>query len=143
MVGGVTGVVGAAGGLGGFVPPLLLGVLYGRIGSYGLGLALLAVVALAAAVFTARVVRRPVAARGERQRSPGERTTAMGTTAAATGPAGHGHPQALLRLGSCFRRGERCPTDLRLAAPDRRPRRRTPSTATAGATTRSCAPRTA
>ena len=64
MVGGVTGVVGAAGGLGGFVPPLLLGVLYGWFGSYGLGLALLAVVALAAAVFTARVVRRPVTAHG-------------------------------------------------------------------------------
>lgn len=55
-VGSVTGVVGAAGGLGGFVPPLIMGALYGRTGDYGLGLAALAVVAAAAAVFTVRVV---------------------------------------------------------------------------------------
>ncbi|MEV6306600.1 MFS transporter [Actinoplanes sp. NPDC051861] len=48
QVGSVTGVVGAAGGLGGFVPPLVMGLIYGQFGSYGLGLALLAVVALAA-----------------------------------------------------------------------------------------------
>ena len=34
----VTGVVGAAGGLGGFVPPLVMGFVYGRTGSYGIGL---------------------------------------------------------------------------------------------------------
>ncbi|KGN34205.1 MFS transporter [Knoellia sinensis KCTC 19936] len=44
-VGAVTGVVGAAGGLGGFVPPLLMGVIYDAQGSYTLGLVLLAVVA--------------------------------------------------------------------------------------------------
>jgi MFS transporter, NNP family, nitrate/nitrite transporter len=55
-VGGVTGVVGAAGGLGGFVPPLVMGSLYGSFGDYGIGLGLLAVVALAAAVFTFRFV---------------------------------------------------------------------------------------
>jgi NNP family nitrate/nitrite transporter-like MFS transporter len=59
MVGAVTGVVGAAGGLGGFVPPLLMGSIYGRSGSYGLGLALLALVALITLGFTATVVRRP------------------------------------------------------------------------------------
>jgi NNP family nitrate/nitrite transporter-like MFS transporter len=59
-VGSVTGIVGAAGGLGGFVPPLVMGSLYGRYGDYGIGLALLAVVALAALVFTVRVVARPV-----------------------------------------------------------------------------------
>ncbi|WP_373873344.1 MFS transporter [Actinoplanes derwentensis] len=48
QVGSVTGVVGAAGGLGGFVPPLIMGTIYGSYHSYGLGLALLAVVALAA-----------------------------------------------------------------------------------------------
>jgi NNP family nitrate/nitrite transporter-like MFS transporter len=48
QVGSVTGVVGAAGGLGGFVPPLIMGTIYGNYHSYGLGLALLAVVALAA-----------------------------------------------------------------------------------------------
>jgi NNP family nitrate/nitrite transporter-like MFS transporter len=48
QVGSVTGLVGAAGGLGGFVPPLVMGAIYGNFGTYGLGLALLAVVALAA-----------------------------------------------------------------------------------------------
>ena len=57
-VGAVTGVVGAAGGLGGFVPPLVMGVIYGATGGYGLGLALLALVALAAATYTWLVLRR-------------------------------------------------------------------------------------
>ena len=57
-VGSVTGIVGAAGGLGGFVPPLVMGALYGMLGSYALGLAALAVVATAALAFTATVVRR-------------------------------------------------------------------------------------
>ncbi|WP_243777462.1 MFS transporter [Actinomadura nitritigenes] len=57
-VGAVTGVVGAAGGLGGFVPPLVMGSIYGSLGSYAVGLVLLAVVAGAAALFTATVVRR-------------------------------------------------------------------------------------
>jgi NNP family nitrate/nitrite transporter-like MFS transporter len=60
MVGSVTGVVGAAGGLGGFVPPLLMGSLYAQFADYGLGLALLAGVAALAAVFTLTAVRRPV-----------------------------------------------------------------------------------
>lgn len=54
-VGAVTGVVGAAGGLGGFVPPLVMGVIYGRLGDYSLGLALLALMSLLTAVFTWRV----------------------------------------------------------------------------------------
>lgn len=58
QVGAVTGLVGAAGGLGGFIPPLVMGVIYGRTGDYSLGLALLAVVAVASAVFTWVVVRR-------------------------------------------------------------------------------------
>lgn len=52
-VGAVTGVVGAAGGLGGFVPPLVMGWVYGVEGSYAIGLMLLSDVALAAAVYTA------------------------------------------------------------------------------------------
>jgi NNP family nitrate/nitrite transporter-like MFS transporter len=56
-VGSVTGLVGAAGGLGGFVPPLVMGYIHGRLGSYGLGLALLALVAAATMVFTMTVVR--------------------------------------------------------------------------------------
>ncbi|WP_116022342.1 MFS transporter [Thermomonospora umbrina] len=62
-VGSVTGMVGAAGGLGGFVPPLLMGSIYGANGSYALGLVLLAIVAAATGVFTATVVQRAVAAR--------------------------------------------------------------------------------
>ncbi|WP_307831546.1 MFS transporter [Nucisporomicrobium flavum] len=48
QVGSVTGVVGAAGGLGGFVPPLVMGSIYGSYHSYAIGLVLLAVVAGAA-----------------------------------------------------------------------------------------------
>lgn len=57
-VGSVTGVVGAAGGLGGFVPPLLMGYIYGRSDDYSLGYVLLAIVAVASALFTWTVVRR-------------------------------------------------------------------------------------
>jgi NNP family nitrate/nitrite transporter-like MFS transporter len=51
-VGAVTGLVGAAGGLGGFVPPLIMGWVYGVENSYAIGLMLLSDVALAAAVYT-------------------------------------------------------------------------------------------
>jgi len=51
-VGAVTGLVGAAGGLGGFLPPLIMGAVYGTEGSYAIGLMLLSDVALAAAVYT-------------------------------------------------------------------------------------------
>ena len=45
-VGAVTGLVGAAGGLGGFVPPLIMGWVYGAEHSYAIGLMLLSDVAL-------------------------------------------------------------------------------------------------
>lgn len=57
-VGGVTGLVGAAGGLGGFVPPLIMGYVYGRTSSYAIGLWLLAVTAVLTLVLTVTVVRR-------------------------------------------------------------------------------------
>ena len=57
-VGGVTGLVGAAGGLGGFVPPLIMGYIYGRTDSYAIGLGLLSVTAALALVLTLTVVRR-------------------------------------------------------------------------------------
>ena len=57
-VGGVTGLVGAAGGLGGFVPPLIMGYVYGRTDSYAIGLTLLALTAALTLVLTATVVRR-------------------------------------------------------------------------------------
>jgi NNP family nitrate/nitrite transporter-like MFS transporter len=57
-VGGVTGLVGAAGGLGGFVPPLLMGYIYGRTVSYELGLWLLSITAALTLLLTLTVVRR-------------------------------------------------------------------------------------
>lgn len=60
-VGGVTGLVGAAGGLGGFVPPLIMGYIYGRTASYSLGLWLLAITAVLTLVLTVTVVRRTAA----------------------------------------------------------------------------------
>lgn len=58
QTGSVTGVVGAAGGLGGFFPPLVMGFVYGAFGNYRISLLLLAVVAATAAVFTrVRVAR--------------------------------------------------------------------------------------
>src|SRR5699024_2494828 len=57
-VGGVTGLVGAAGGLGGFVPPLIMGYVYGRTDSYAIGLWLLAATAVLTLVLTLTVVRR-------------------------------------------------------------------------------------
>ena len=54
----MTGIVGAAGGLGGFVPPLVMGTVYGWYGDYTVGLALLALVALGMAAFTWGPVRR-------------------------------------------------------------------------------------
>ena len=60
-VGAVTGVVGAAGGLGGFVPPLVMGSLYQHLGNYRLGLDALAVVAILVLVLTVTVVRRSAA----------------------------------------------------------------------------------
>ena len=69
-VGAVTGVVGAAGGLGGFFPPLVMAFVKSATGSYGLGFALLAVTAAGCLVIlwalgrarpaAATVARRPV-----------------------------------------------------------------------------------
>ena len=63
-VGSVTGLVGAAGGLGGFLPPLIMGIVYQITGSYAIGLMLLSDVAFAGAVYTAwrmRDVKLPAA----------------------------------------------------------------------------------
>nr|WP_030150222.1 MFS transporter [Oerskovia turbata] len=57
-VGAVTGLVGAAGGLGGFIPPLIMGAVYQLNGDYGLGFAALAVTALLTLLFTLGPVRR-------------------------------------------------------------------------------------
>jgi len=60
-VGTVTGLVGAAGGLGGFVPPLVMGGVYGRYGSYATGLIALTAVATLVALIAVQTARRPAA----------------------------------------------------------------------------------
>jgi MFS transporter, NNP family, nitrate/nitrite transporter len=57
-VGAVTGMVGAAGGLGGFFPPLVMGGVFGLVGDYSLGYVLLALAAALTCAFTATTVRR-------------------------------------------------------------------------------------
>ena len=54
VMGSVTGLVGAAGGFGGFLPPLLLGFTYQRMHSYSLALVLLAVAAFIALIYIHR-----------------------------------------------------------------------------------------
>lgn len=53
QVGSVTGLVGAAGGLGGFMPPILMALVFQATDSYAIGLMLLSNVAFAGAVYTA------------------------------------------------------------------------------------------
>eukprot|EP01135_Chromosphaera_perkinsii_P010294 Nk52_evm1s2096 gene=Nk52_evmTU1s2096 len=57
VVGSVTGFVGAAGGLGGFVPPLVMAAIHGVSGSYSLGIALLLLATLGAVTVTLFVAR--------------------------------------------------------------------------------------
>ncbi|MEP6648855.1 MAG: MFS transporter [Lapillicoccus sp.] len=58
-VGSVTGIVGAAGGLGGYFPPLVMGWTYQQVfPGYGFGLALLVLVAAGALAFTYLGIRR-------------------------------------------------------------------------------------
>ncbi len=64
QVGAVTGVVGAAGGLGGFVPPLVMGAIYGVSGSYAWGLVALAIVAAGAMTYSLTTRRQAVRPRG-------------------------------------------------------------------------------
>jgi NNP family nitrate/nitrite transporter-like MFS transporter len=60
-VGAVTGVIGAASGLGGFFPPLVMGIVKSATGGYALGFALMALVALACLIVL-RALRVPQAA---------------------------------------------------------------------------------
>jgi NNP family nitrate/nitrite transporter-like MFS transporter len=54
--GTVTGIVGAAGGLGGFFPPLIMGLVRQSFGGYALGFALLGLTALLCLVLNQRVL---------------------------------------------------------------------------------------
>ncbi|NRQ35751.1 NarK/NasA family nitrate transporter [Nonomuraea sp. NN258] len=56
-VGTVTGLVGAAGGLGGYFPPLVMGAVYSALGAYTVGYLLLALTAAAALIYTLRAFR--------------------------------------------------------------------------------------
>ena len=56
--GAVTGIVGAAGGLGGFFPPLVLGVVNDATGSYAIGFVLLAIFAAGCLLVNLLYVRR-------------------------------------------------------------------------------------
>ncbi|AYF73097.1 NarK/NasA family nitrate transporter [Nocardia yunnanensis] len=56
-VGTVTGLVGAAGGLGGYFPPLVMGLVYSSRHDYTLGYLLLALTAAAALLYTLKVGR--------------------------------------------------------------------------------------
>ena len=67
-IGVVTGLVGASGGLGGFLLPMALGGLHDSMGGYGAGLTLVALVALAA--FIGVGVLRPVWRRGWAAEAP-------------------------------------------------------------------------
>ncbi len=58
-VGSVTGLVGAAGGLGGFFPPLLLGVIKEQTGSFTLGFVLLGVFAMGCLMVLVLSMRSP------------------------------------------------------------------------------------
>ncbi|MBV1778502.1 MFS transporter [Paeniglutamicibacter sp. ABSL32-1] len=61
-VGSISGIVSAAGGMGGYFPPLVMGATYNAAdNSYFIGLMLLVVTAVAAFVFTLAVVRLPAA----------------------------------------------------------------------------------
>jgi NNP family nitrate/nitrite transporter-like MFS transporter len=62
-VGSITGIVGAAGGLGGFFPPLVMGATYNEAAhSYTIGLVLLTITAGAALAFTLFGIGRKPAA---------------------------------------------------------------------------------
>lgn len=74
-VGSVTGIVGAAGGLGGFFPPLVLGATYDEAShSYTIGLLLLVVVAAVAGTYAVLGIRnRDAAEESPERRVPGAR----------------------------------------------------------------------
>ena len=85
-VGGVTGLVGAAGGLGGFVPPLIMGYVYGRTDSYAIGLWMLSVTAALTLLLTLTVVRHATCPAATTRRGAKQRTavTCRGSCPAST-----------------------------------------------------------
>jgi NNP family nitrate/nitrite transporter-like MFS transporter len=78
-IGAMTGIVGAAGGLGGFCLPFVLGAVKQLSGSYGVGLALLAAVA-ASALLLVRIVRGAMQVRVAAPAPSGSRASAVEVT---------------------------------------------------------------
>jgi len=100
--GAFVGAVGAAGGLGGAVPPLMLGAVYGLHGSYAIGLTLLAGLSAVVAVVVLShggtigvAVRFPAAALASR-----EGTVVVALSAADTGRSAGPATRALVELAA-------------------------------------------
>ena len=137
----VTGIVGAAGGLGGFFPPLVMGATYDSADNdYTIGLLLLSRSRLLALLYTALAAARPIAT--PVRRSPPTSESATGKQHDERAPGTDGAvADLLLRSGRFFTRSD-VSDDLRTVTQDRRPARATSSTGTGGATTRWCGPPT-
>ncbi|MCX4728432.1 NarK/NasA family nitrate transporter [Streptomyces sp. NBC_01306] len=84
QVGSVTGIVGAMGGLGGFVPPLVMGAIYSAKGTYSIGFMLLSDLSLAGCVYAFGRMRtiRPSTGGTTAGRSTAGRSSAGGSTPA-------------------------------------------------------------
>ncbi|WP_309052377.1 MFS transporter [Streptomyces sp.] len=76
QVGSVTGIVGAMGGLGGFLPPLVMGAIYSAKDSYSIGFMLLSDLALAGCVYAYGRMRGLRAGGGEPARDAKESAAA-------------------------------------------------------------------
>jgi NNP family nitrate/nitrite transporter-like MFS transporter len=92
QAGTVTGLVGAAGGLGGFFPPLLMGIVRDSTGSYAIGYMLLSEFALICLIVNVLVLQRGAelltrasTARDERARAAEQAEMARKEAAAASG----------------------------------------------------------
>ncbi|MFD2352483.1 nitrate/nitrite transporter [Nonomuraea ferruginea] len=127
MVGSATGVVGAVGGLGGFLPPIVMGLIFQATGSYSIGLMLLAAMAFGAFVYCWFILRPPA-------RTPNrKRATCRAWTGLSPMPCSGW--DVICTPARCPLTCEHC---TRSAAV-----RPTRSTVTGGVTTRSCGRRTA
>ena len=134
QVGAVTGVVGAAGGLGGFFPPLVMALVKSATGSYTLGFVLMAAVAALAAARAPRAAPRD-GPRRTATPAPADRRDARGGAPMSDG-------RALLRARQFFGPRDRS-ADGWNERLDLRPRLGVAPTGAAGSTTASSARPTA
>ncbi|HSU80079.1 MAG TPA: MFS transporter [Candidatus Angelobacter sp.] len=75
-IGALTGIVGAAGGLGGFFPPIFLGIIKDSLGDYTLGFILLGMFALACLLYSSDMIRTFFAPKKEVRVSFGSKSLA-------------------------------------------------------------------